>query len=621
MSTVYVNTSFVITNNQTEYDTSQIWVSFSGTFTNTGTDQTIGSKVISDFTAQWRSFNISKLSTEVPTLSYYGGTDQFTFSFNGFSGRVYINYGATPLSGSPDPSSPGASPYIVFEMTVLGETLPAPTPSASNMDLSYVDGVSATAATMIRNAETGAAILATSMNPVISKKGILADVAGLVPSDAQVTVGSELVRVKSSAADPSAYHDWLDLMSTLRTITKDNPLNVCSYTSPATGIPARYALSGALFGYSGAPAISGQAPGFELMQGYDTKATFTDNLNPNDVSVLSSVGITPGTTGVEISGAGTVSGSFTIYITEDNLNAGTGIYGNNPPYVVSYLQASTEIAYLTEGIVNDLGGRIVGDLMAGICFGWSTSATNIVKQANATSMDLYGTTFSATTVGEISTGEFFFLLSLAGAQRMLTKWIGISLDASANHYDEYLYAIAENSDAYGSGFTDRLQGYSNPDTYWYTANPPVIPGGSDNYETVGFVDIVIGSAITAGMDILLTNNTTQPLYLVTSEIVGPTGSTDLVVPYKIPSASTEGGSSTSASCAPYQASWVYSPDAGETLLGFVCDVSGPYGMTIIPLKSGTDADCWEIGESPSLVNGVWVVRFSYWEESDDAFIA
>lgn len=492
MSNIYINTPFVITNNQTDYDVSQIWVSYAGTFTDTGTDQSIGTEVITDFTSTWRSYNITKLSAPV-NLPFFGSTNQFTFSFNGFSGRVYINYGKNALSTPPDPGNPGTSPYIVFEPTVLGKTLPPPTPNASNIDLSYVDGVSAPAATAIQNATTGDILLATSVNPVTSQKDIMSNVTALVPAAAGVPAGGPFVRIMSSAAAPSAYHDWTSLITRLQTITAATPLKVCSYTSPSTGIPAQYALSGALFGYSGAASIAGQAPGFDKQQDYDTGATFTTNLNPKNSAPLNNVGITPGTPGVLITGTGTVTGTFSIYITQDNLNAGTGIYGNNPPYVVQYSSNGTEVAYATSGIVNDLGGRVVGDLMAGMVFGWSASTVNITKQATATNTNLYGTTFSSDTVGGISTGELFFLLSLAGAEGKLTEWIGASLDSSSDHYDQYLYAIALNSDAYGSGFTDRLQGYSNPDTYWYTANPPAIPGGSGNYETVGFVNLILGT--------------------------------------------------------------------------------------------------------------------------------
>lgn len=615
MSGDYINTPFIITNNQTEFPEDQIWVSFAGTFTDTGTPQYIGPTEITDFSKTWQSFPLSALSAPVPNLPFFGNTSQYTFSLNGFSGRVYINYGTEALAGPPTPGDPGTSPYIVFEPTVLGETQPAPTPTASNMDLSYVDGVSAPAATMICNATTGAALLATSVNPVTSALNILSNVIEMVPSSAIVTNGSKNVRVMSSAACPSAYHDWTKLMNKLETITQSTPLKVCSYTSPATGIPVGFGVSGALFGYSGGKTYSPQAPNFQTAQSYNTSATFKSNLNPDNDPVLSDQGIDDGTPGVEISGTGTETGTFSIYITRANLNAGTGIYGNNPPYTVVYPVGSSDSAYSTDGIQNDLGGRVVGDLMAGMVFGWSASTTNIEENARKTNTNLYGTTFSSSTVGGLMTGELFFLLSLAGAQGTLTSWIGSEIDSNPDDYDPYLFAIARNSEAYGSGFTDRLEGYMNPDTYWYTANPPTIPGLKTHYETVGFVNLILGQPTTIPMAILLTNDSKIPLMLTKKELIGSSSTQSFDLPSGLLANSTAGGYQTPASKTPYQASWTYSPDNGSTQLGFECRLNGAFGITIIPTQSGPQADQWELSEEPTLESGTWVVRFTYTDRS------
>lgn len=493
-----VNTPFVITNNHPSWsDPSQVWVSFDGVFGNSGQAQTIGNSTITDFVDNWQSFSLASMSADTG-LAYFNHTPQYTFSLNSFSGRIYVNYGATALSTQPGPTE--TRPYLVFEPTVQGQTLAPPNPSQSNIDLSYVDGVSAAGATMARNATTGAALLATSVNPVITNPNILSNVAALVPSAALVKDGSNnTVRVLSSAANPAAYHTWTSLMDGLATAGTN--LNVSSYTSPTNPSLVPFGVSQALFGYSGAAPISGQVPNFDQMQNYVTTAIFQSDMNPNGTdATLTGLGIPGGTAGVVISGTGaTITGGgtpatpFKIYITQTNLNLGTGIYGNNPAYVV--VQGAPDAyttSYATTGIVNDLGGRIVGDLMAGMVFGWSKSTINIADQAAATGTNLYGTTFSSPTVGGLPTGEYFFLLSLAGAQGKLSDWLGSAADPNSNNYDVYLAAIAANSFAYGSGFTDRLEGYANPDTYWYTANPPAIPGGVGNYETVGFVDLYLG---------------------------------------------------------------------------------------------------------------------------------
>jgi len=319
----YVNTQFVITNNNPGWsDPSQIWVSFEGAFGSSGQAQSIGNTTITDFTDTWQSFTLASMSADTG-LAYFNNTPQYTFSLNDFvGGRIYVNYGAAPLVTQPGPTE--TSPYLVFETTVKGQTQtgPNPPPSQSNMDLSYVDGVSVAGATMVRNPTTGAPLQATSVNPVITNPNILSNVAALVPSAAAVTDGSSnIVRVLSSATAPSAYHDWTSLMNGLA--SAGTSLNVSSYTSPTNPSLVPYGVSQALFGYSGAAAISGQAPNFDQMQNYVTVAVFKSNLNPTGDPTLAGLGITNGTAGVVISGTGaTISGggtpasSFQIYITQ-----------------------------------------------------------------------------------------------------------------------------------------------------------------------------------------------------------------------------------------------------------------------------------------------------------------
>jgi hypothetical protein len=481
------NTPFIVTTD----DPGNIWLTFSSGFTDSGSPQTTGSNTITNFGTPWQTYHLTDLLAPVSGVPYLT-TPQYTFSLNDYNGRIYISYGGA-LSSAPTPGTPGTVPYSVIEMTVNG--LVTAGVDSSNIDLSYVDGVSAPVSTAIRSGSTGLALPATSVNPVTTQANILSNVAAMVPAGAQVLSSSNvLLRVMSSAAAPSAYHTWTSLMTDLQTTTGTAALNVSSYSSPG-GVP--YSLGGALFGYSGAPALAVQAANFQNKQNYNTTATFTANLNPTNDPTLAGLGITNGTQGViitgsgaPITGGGTPAGTFSIYITQTNLNAGTGIYGENPAYVVV---PASGTAYATTGIANDLGGRIVGDLLAGMVFGWSKSTVNIISKAAAIGMNLYGTTFSSATVGGLSTGEYFYLLSLAGAQGKLTDWIGASIDSNAQDYDPYLAAIASNSNAYGSGFGDRLQGYSNPNTYWYTSNPPVDPNTLQPYATVGYVEINLAS--------------------------------------------------------------------------------------------------------------------------------
>lgn len=475
-----VATTFIISNNQKTYTPEQIWVSFDGSLT---TSDTVGGIACTD--AGWQSFQLSAMQAEV-SLPYFSSNPlQYTFSLDNFNGRIYVNYGAAALTASPNPGQPGNVPYIVFETTVLPS-------NSSNIDLSYVDGISAAAGTMLRDATTGAALLATSVNPVSASPDIVSLVAAQVP-DAVIRHDKEICRVMSASASPSSYHDWTALLTSLQTSTSQTPLTIADYTSPAKGLPAKSELNGVLFGYSGAPAITGQLSGFNQQQSYTLTATFQTDLNPDSDPTLTRLEIPKGTAGVLMTGSGTVSGTFSIYITNAAMNAGTGIYGNNPAYVVVPSDSTQGSAYATNGIYNDLSGRIVGDLMAGIVFGWSNSATSIADNAKKTNTNLYGMTFSSDTVSGIKTGELFFLLSLAATQGKLSDWIGAGISNNLLYYDPYLYAVSQYTYAYASGFTDRLQGFANPDTYWYTSNPPAIPwNAQENFPLIGFVQLTLG---------------------------------------------------------------------------------------------------------------------------------
>jgi hypothetical protein len=515
----YYNTPFVITNNST-YSPDNIWVSFEGSYPNTGTGQTAGNIAL-NASASWQSFSLSSMSANVG-VPYFSG-NEFTFSLNNnVGGRIYLTFGGNTAPLTP-PGTPmvsdttanntsGVLPYVLLEMTILPSDPAHPTnPVASNMDLSYVDGVFGAATLGVHNGTTGAAQSLNTVNPIKTNSNIIQNVAALVPSAARVFNGTTLIGVNSShdAATSSnskintAYHTWTNLMTTLESKT----LKVSSYTSPNDSNLTSQHLNNVLFGYSGAGAVPGQAPNFDQKQNYVTKATFQANLNPTNDATLTGFGITNGTAGVviaghgaNITGGGTPAGNFSIYITQVTLNGGNGIYGSNPSYVVV---PEVGKAYQTIGIVNDLGGRIVGDLMAGMVFGWSNSTTNIAAHATATSLNLFGTIFSAATVGDLSTGEYFYLMSLAGGQGKLSDWIGSAIDANGDNYDPWAVAVSANSDAYGSGFGDRIQGILSPDISWYSANPPANPydGKSPpgNFETVGFVQITVSgvSAIPA----------------------------------------------------------------------------------------------------------------------------
>jgi len=456
--------------------------------------QTYGNGTAFDTDAGWQSLPVSAFDNttvhaytfSLNSTSYWDSTSGTTV---GAGMRFYISKGA--LSGPPNSASPGTTPYGIVEMFVNGDQPTSTTQTGGNIDISYVDGVSLPITTTISSGSVGGAVTpiqTTSNNPVSTQPDILGRVIATagVPEAAVVKSGTTPVRVISSQSAPAGvYHNWDTLMTSLQGGGTPMQLKLSSYTSPTNSTLTGYNLSSANFGYVG----NGAASGFGAAQTFSSTATFQSNLNPSNNAALNAAGITDGTSGVVISGSASAAGTFQIYVTSSALNAPTGVYGSNPGYVV--VQNGAVVGNYN-GIQNDLTGKVVGDLLAGMVYGWTSSETNIADQASKTGTNLAGVTFSASTIGGLSAEEYFFLLSLAGAQGKLADWIGAAVDDSYDDYDPYAYAIALESGAYGTAFGDRLQGAVNPDTSWYTSNPAQIPGeGTETYPTAGFVNINI----------------------------------------------------------------------------------------------------------------------------------
>jgi hypothetical protein len=112
------------------------------------------------------------------------------------------------------------------------------------------------------------------------------------------------------------------------------------------------------------------------------------------------------------------------------------------------------------------------------------------------------------------------------------------------------------------------------------------------------------------MLIVITNQKSQTLSLISSKVVGSSSQSKLDLPPTLTRA-TFGGYGTDPSTTPYEATWSYSPDGGKTLLNFDCKLNGQKGITITPTKSGPDAANWVLGEEPRIEPGTWIVRYYY----------
>ena len=115
---------------------------------------------------------------------------------------------------------------------------------------------------------------------------------------------------------------------------------------------------------------------------------------------------------------------------------------------------------------------------------------------------------------------------------------------------------------------------------------------------------------TKAMFVVLTNQKSQALSLVSCQVKGSSSHSKFDLPPTL-THGTLGGYGTDASTTPYEALWTYSPDGGKTLLNFDCKLNGARGLTIVPTKSGPDADNWVLGETPRYEPGAWICQFFY----------
>lgn len=475
------NTRFVIVNN-TGFTNSQIYVKFLGSpIIGTSTPQTYGKGKlleIDDKTSS-KSYTLTDMVGLVPN-SPYQKVPVPTFSLNSYSGgRIYFSFGKPLSAGTSTNPIPSAGNdldpdydklYQYVEPFVAGAT-----GDVNNMDLSYVDFVGVPIDIAVRTSSGALYPYPNGVNPQRTQTGnalVNALMQTDVPKVAYIRDSSQkIVRVVSPSVEPAGYHTWDALLSYLQTWVKDGKtIRVASYTvtQGTSVVPAN-----TLFGYSGRdnPPADAYSQAFWPGQSYDFTAEYLDDLNPDDANPR--IGIPKGTPGFKLTGSsqsytqdGPAAGAFDIYITHAELAARTGIWGNNPAYVIDWTsKPGGAEAYTTLGIQNDLTGRIVGDLLAGILFGWAGNTTNLASHATATKTSV-PPELTTNLVGQLSTGQYFYLLSAQPKASALAAWWGAGISSNPNYYSSYGTALTELTTAYTSAFGDRLQGPLSPSVYW-----------------------------------------------------------------------------------------------------------------------------------------------------------
>jgi len=133
----------------------------------------------------------------------------------------------------------------------------------------------------------------------------------------------------------------------------------------------------------------------------------------------------------------------TVSIAFSSLNSAVGIYGNNPSYTITN---NNTFVKTTLGIENDVFGRAVGDVLAGLSFGYLGST---VKFNGTNIEDLVSTEWWG---GQRDDGTTLHLTNTpAGKSIFFDK-----VQTNPEDYHEYAGRLAGKTSGYGFALQDRL---------------------------------------------------------------------------------------------------------------------------------------------------------------------
>lgn len=346
-----------------------------------------------------------------------------------FSGRTYMSLGAA-IPNMKAGFIPNAnddsidSRYQYFEPTVDKSQL--------NVDLSYIDFTAFSLSLAAKNAPI------SGTNKVQTSKPS-ADLISATAGTAKVSGGSKLfytpkggsattdfLRVISpQLGDAGLYHDFTNyLQTTLKNktvrISGTYVGTVINNIQQPTGNPLTQA------------------------QSYDYTGTFDDagniTLSPNPGSGNGYANGVP--TKQQGPGVDTAGGDITISFAD--FNDQIGIYGCNTPYKLATSSKKTA------GITNDIYGQVVGDLLAGLNFGYVGSTVN------------FEFTSGTKEIGSISSTEWWGGKSADGTKILSDKTPGGQgiyfggAQSNSDNYNSYAGSIASLTKGYGFPLQDRL---------------------------------------------------------------------------------------------------------------------------------------------------------------------
>ena len=422
----------IVFSNDTGMSSSQIWIQFLGghAVDGTYTDAITGVQQLQGNTA----YSLDQLTNPAT------GKAQINLSAVD-SGRVYVSYGAYGLqnlgadNGGYTPSAQTITDpnygtrYQYWEPTVK----PAGGGATIWADLTYIDMTAISFSMSARNTSDNKLNAAISNGNQTSSFGqVLVNKAwssstnspqAIMPSGASTTLpNSTFARVISPQfSSAGTYPDFTNYL---------NHLGNASTTATISG------------------QFVGTVPETSTLddkQIYNYLATFSGNATTGQVTLTAQ--------------SGSVQ-TNTIVIKNSDLNSALGIYGNDVPYSFSI---SGNLTAPTKGITNDVYGRIVGDLLAGLSFGYvgstvtytSGNLTKTIGQVSSTEWWAGGETQGPVLIGAGGNATVAWLDTPAGKG----IYFGGAQPLNSDYYNQYAASLAATDPVTGKPYTT---GYGFP---------------------------------------------------------------------------------------------------------------------------------------------------------------
>lgn len=349
---------------------------------------------------------------------------------NFISGRIYFNYGSTGLVGLSDAYIPAAQTssdsnyytrYAYLEPTVEASGSGA----KITANLTYIDFFGLSLSLQAVNAPHAV------NNPQLSAYGqemvdavvatALMHNSNVLPNAAAVLPSTNFARVIAPQLRGDLYTSWSNYL--------------CVYLQGKTN-----RLKGLFAGVGTQPA----ATPVHQMQLYDFLVTF----NTNGDALMRAQPASGDGTSTNISppnrGPGVGSTNQTISVLFSVLDSIKGIYGNDPSYTVTN---SGVAVTTTVSIVNDYYGWVVGDLMAGLSFGFLSSTVD----------------FRGKAIGEYYSAEWWGLYIADGVKINITNtpagndlYFGKAQPDHPYNYHRFAAALEPLTPGYGFALQDRM---------------------------------------------------------------------------------------------------------------------------------------------------------------------